>query len=189
MSEKKRFPLSRAEEIGRDLAFAIQPWCEIVEVAGSIRRRKPTVGDIEIVYVPSFTMEKDGFFDTKRKCLVDGVIQNLVCRGIIAPRQHENGAGMSWGEKNKLAVHLASGIPVDFFATKAECWPNYLVCRTGGAINNTRIAAAGKRLGLKWHPYGIGFEHLGNGEWRVVKSEADVYRIVNLPYLPPEKRP
>ena len=182
MSEKKRFPLSQAEEVALDLVNYLRGWCEIIEIAGSIRRRKPKVGDIEIVYVPRFAMEKDGLFDTKRTCLADAVIQNLITRKIISPR------GIAWGEKNKFAVHLASGIPVDFFATKRECWPNYLVCRTGGAINNTRIATAGKWLGLKWHPYGIGFVKLGNGEWLVVKSEADVYRFVNLPFLPPEKR-
>ena len=36
----------------------------------------------------------------------------------------------------------ASGIPVDFFATTEEAWFNYLVCRTGPAELNTRIASA-----------------------------------------------
>ena len=189
MSEKKRFPLEQAEEIGRELVDLLRPWCEIVEIAGSIRRRKKTVGDIEIVYVPRFVLAADGFFDSKKTSAADIALARLEQSGIIARREHEEGGVMSWGEKNKLAVHLASGIPVDFFATAGDCWPNYLLCRTGGALNNTRIAMAAKSRGLKWHPYGKGFEVLKTGTMFPVKSEADVYRLAGLPYLPPEKRP
>ena len=48
----------------------------------------------------------------------------------------------AWGPKNKLAVHVESGIPVDLFATSAESWWNYLVCRTGPAASNIAIAQA-----------------------------------------------
>lgn len=46
-----------------------------------------------------------------------------------------------WGEKNKLAVHVRTGIPVDFFAATEANWWNYLVCRTGGEQNNIAIAS------------------------------------------------
>ena len=189
MSEKRRFPLEQAEEIGRELVDLLRPWCEIVEIAGSIRRRKKTVGDIEIVYVPRFVLVSDGLFDSKKESVADMLFTSLEQQGRIARRIHENGGIMSWGEKNKLALHLESGIPVDFFATSSDCWPNYLVCRTGGALNNTRIAMAAKGCGLKWHPYGKGFEVLKTGQMLEVKSETDVYRLAGLPYLPPEKRP
>jgi len=44
------------------------------------------------------------------------------------------------GPLNKLAVYVGSGIPVDLFATTEECWFNALVCRTGSAETNVKIA-------------------------------------------------
>jgi len=76
---------------------------------------------------------------------------------------------------------------VDLFATTELAWCNCLVCRTGNAENNVRIALAAKEKGLMWHPYKHGFTDQ-RGKWLVVKSEEDVYRIVGLPYLEPWER-
>lgn len=51
----------------------------------------------------------------------------------------------TWGDKNKLAIHIPSGIHVDFFATTERAWHNYLVCRTGGAENNIAISTAAQK--------------------------------------------
>ena len=43
--------LANARAIAESLACAMRPWCDRVEIAGSIRREKPEVGDIEIVAI------------------------------------------------------------------------------------------------------------------------------------------
>jgi DNA polymerase/3'-5' exonuclease PolX len=93
-----------------------------------------------------------------------------------------------WGEKNKLARLSESQIPLDLFATTEECWANYLVCRTGGAETNTRIATEAQRRGLKWNPYGPGFTHLATGRTIQITTEADVFKTVGLNPISPEKR-
>ncbi len=82
-----------------------------------------------------------------------------------------------WGEKNKLAVHVASGVPVDLFAATEANWFNYLVCRTGPGESNIAIASAAKAMGWQWHPYGTGFSRpVGLGtEGRAVASEREVF--------------
>lgn len=85
-------------------------------------------------------------------------------------------------------MHTASGIPVDFFAATVENWFNYLVSRTGGADNNTFVASAAMKKGLRWNPYGPGFID-AEGRDVVVESEADVYRIAGLPWQEPWERP
>jgi DNA polymerase/3'-5' exonuclease PolX len=88
--------------------------------------------------------------------------------------------------------HVASGIPVDLFATTEACWHNYLVCRTGPAESNIRIAAAAKARGWKWNPYGEGFSRggplAGPEEARALRSEREVFEFVGLPYTEPEER-
>jgi DNA polymerase/3'-5' exonuclease PolX len=96
--------------------------------------------------------------------------------------------GTAWGPKNKLAVHVASGIGIDFFeATKRNFW-TVLVCRTGSAESNMRVCQAAEARGLKWNPY-LGFEDRRTGELLFVpESEEAVFTHVGLPYLEPSKR-
>ncbi|MHB9007630.1 MAG: DNA polymerase/3'-5' exonuclease PolX, partial [Limisphaerales bacterium] len=67
-------------------------------------------------------------------------------------------------------------------------WANYLVCRTGPATLNTRIASLAQARGLKWNPYGSGFLDQANGRDVVVTTEEEVFAAVGLPCLPPEQR-
>jgi DNA polymerase/3'-5' exonuclease PolX len=185
---KIRFPLADAEIVARDLLVALAPACERIEIAGSIRRRRPDVGDVEIVYVPRWQTDvpdPGDFFRHTAINLVDGAIANLERCGVLGRRTNAVGREM-FGEKNKLAVHVASGIPVDLFATSEECWWNYLVCRTGGAESNVRIAAAAQRIGCKWTPYGSGF--LTPRGMAPMHSEEEVFAFVGLPHLPPASR-
>lgn len=192
MSDKRRWPLDEARAVAVEIVTALRSHCERIEVAGSIRRRRETVGDIEIVYVsrvgeavfPGELLPRVGD-------LVNTGIGRLMSDGVLARRPLKNGA-TAFGHRNKLLVHVTSGIPVDLFSTGASCWWNYLVCRTGGAVSNTRIAMAAKRQGMKWTPYGPGFEIIcGGGMRRVLRasSERDVFDAVGLPYLEPWERP
>ena len=44
--------LEKAEKIARKYVDLLAPFCERIEIAGSTRRKKPEVGDIEIVCIP-----------------------------------------------------------------------------------------------------------------------------------------
>lgn len=183
---KTKFPVARAQAVAEVLRLALEDFCERIEIAGSIRRRKPEVGDVEIVFVPKMQTIPDGLFDTKEISQAGHVIDALVRAGALARRKNVNGSEM-WGAKNKLALHVATGIPVDFFATTEAAWFNYLVCRTGGAENNTRLAMAAQDKGWKWNPYGPGFTD-ARGEIVPVKSERDVFELLGLDYLEPWER-
>ena len=45
-------PLKRAKDIAAKVVEALQPFCTRIEVAGSIRRERPEVGDIDLVIEP-----------------------------------------------------------------------------------------------------------------------------------------
>jgi DNA polymerase/3'-5' exonuclease PolX len=126
------------------------------------------------------------FGATRQVNLVDLELDLLLKAGTIEKRLNVRGSE-SWGERNKLARHVTSQIPIDLFEATPANWFNYLVCRTGSAESNTRIAGAAQAKGWKWHPYGSGFtDHEGNPV-RVL-SEADVFSHAGLPYLEPWER-
>lgn len=192
MSDKKKFPHVIASAVAAELLFDLGPSAHRMAVAGSIRRLKPTVGDIELLFIPRLEQlpARDLFGqDVPVRNLAEEVIAGWLARGVLKKRLNVNGSEM-WGDKNKLAVHDTTGIPVDLFAATEANWFNYLVCRTGPGESNIRIAEAARRKGWMWNPYGEGFSRgVGLGRERIgVTSEREVFEFVGLPYLEPEKR-
>lgn len=188
-SEKRKWPRDEARRVGLAIVDALREFCadERVMICGSIRRKKPMVGDVEIIYIPRMVpLESRDFFAPPEKVpATDAVLGKMLGEGILAKRKNVNGSEM-WGEKNKLAVHVETGIPVDLFTATPENWWNYVVCRTGGAENNMAIASAAIRKGWKWNPYDAGFSQ--GSRLHKVSSERDVYDFVGLPYKEPEER-
>jgi DNA polymerase/3'-5' exonuclease PolX len=148
------------------------------------------VGDVEILYIPRFEDRRRDMFALSPANLADEAIEALLLTGVLRKRPSKTKT-FAWGVKNKLALHR-SGIPVDLFAATPENWFNYLVCRTGPADSNTRIAMEAQKRGWKWNPYGNGFSRggvlAGPPEEHVVRSERDVFEFVGLPYAEPEER-
>ena len=189
MSDKPKFPAATAMAVADSLVHFLRPFSDRIIVAGSLRRLKAYVGDVEILYIPKFEERKhpEDMFIMRFENLVDEQIAELEKTGVLERRKNVNGSEM-FGPKNKLMRHIATGIPVDLFATTADAWFNYLTCRTGPADSNTRICVAAQRKGWKWNPYGNGFTNNRTGETKVMESEEAVFKFVGLPYLPPEKR-
>ena len=186
---KTKFPRAAALAVAAELCDALRPVTSRLIVAGSLRRRKAAVGDVEVLFVPRFHTEPDGFFDTKEVNLADDLLGLLLAKGALARRKNVNGSEM-WGAKNKLALHVASGIPVDLFTATEESWFNYLVCRTGPGESNIAIASAAQAKGWKWNPYGAGFSRqIGlTTEQHIVTSEREAFEFVGLPFKEPWER-
>lgn len=177
--------------VARELCGALRPVTLRLCVAGSLRRGRQDVGDVEILYVAATEQRQRDLFHVEAFDLAAAEIERLLRTGVLEKRVSLRGA-TSWGAKNKLAVHRASGIPVDLFAATEENWWNYLVCRTGSAESNQRIATAAIQKGWHWNPYGPGFSRDGPPtaarEVVAVSSEEEVFAFVGLPYRPPHLR-
>lgn len=184
---KPRFPHATGMKVAAEICRALKPACERLIVAGSLRRHKPRIGDLEILYIAKTELRRDPFdmFGTITVDLAEETIATLEKSGILERRQNVKGSE-SYGPKNKLMRHCATGLPVDLFAATPLNWWNYLVCRTGPAESNMLICLAARARGWKWNPYGAGFSH--EGEIRPMTSEAEVFEFVGLPYLKPESR-
>lgn len=194
---KLKFPLADAVPVANWLVTMLDPVCLRVQVAGSIRRRKPEVGDVEILFIPRLQRvhAPQGDLFTPAEAwdnAAEKKILELEQGGLLARRKTATGRD-TYGPKNKLMVHVATGIPVDLFTATEQNWFNLLVCRTGPAESNTRIASAAQWRGWKWTPYGLGFTRVadpdgGLEEVHRVGSEQDVFDFVGLPFKDPQDR-
>jgi DNA polymerase/3'-5' exonuclease PolX len=186
--DKPRYPREAALEVARELCRALKPVTTRLIVAGSLRRRATTVGDVEILYIPRTEPRQIDLLTHGPASLADDVLNQLLADGTITRRLNKNGSA-TWGAANKLAVHTRSSIPVDLFETTEASWWNYLVCRTGPATSNTRIAIEARMHGYRWNPYASGFTSLTDGTATpAMTSEQDVFAFVHLPYCEPWDR-
>lgn len=168
--------LEKAKVIAEKIKAVLESSCERVEIAGSIRRQKPDVGDIELLVIPKYIAGVD---------MLDAKIKTLIHFDMLGYRLNKLGSKV-YGPKNKLLVHLPSGIGVDIFSTTEDEWPVSLVVRTGGKSTNQEIATRALERGMKFRAYGDGFDtpdgHLP------CRSEQEVFQAVGLRYLAPEER-
>jgi len=169
--------LEKAKAIAEKIKAILESSCERIVVAGSIRRQKPDVGDIELLCIPKYIAGVD---------MLDAKIQTMIHFDMLGYRLNKLGSKV-YGPKNKLLVHLPSGIGVDVFSTPEECWPVALVVRTGGERTNKEIASRAIEHGMRFHAYGRGFTR-ADGSELVCQSEADVFRAVGLAYREPWER-
>ena len=155
-------------------------------VAGSLRRGKTEVGDVEILYVPKFETRTEDMFSTRRVDIAGECLDAMLTRGDISKRPSVRGT-FAWGAQNKLALHR-SGVPVDFFATTEEKWWVSLVIRTGGLAMNMELTTGAQRLGRSLNAYGSGVT-CSDGTVIQATSEEHVFELCGVKYRPPEVRP
>jgi DNA polymerase (family 10) len=188
VSDKPQFPFAKAAAIADELVAALKPHCERIAIAGSLRRQKPTVGDVEILLVPTMGVQKVDLFATAQVSNADVAIAELLAKGTLAKRPNAKGS-FTWGDQNKLAVHAASGIPVDFFATTAAEWYRSLVIRTGPSKFNIRLITTAKRRGIQVHAYqSPGLVDIATGKPIPYTSERDFVEKCGVRYLEPWQR-
>lgn len=181
MSEGVKRPLYTAKYIASEMRMLLVESCERIEIAGSIRREKPEVGDGELVAIPR---------------VVDGV--NLLHQRLDAlvamnmpggPRKADitdkNGkVSQRWGDEYRAVSY--SGMKFDIFMTDADSWGYQFLLRTGPAEGNTLIMSK-----LKWKkaPFRVEKGEVLLGETRVpVRNEDDFFFLIGLPYMEPKDR-
>lgn len=186
MSDRKKYPNPWAMNVAQELQAILAPACERIAIVGSLRRGKAMVGDIELLFVPRRAARPDGLFDNRIVDVCSEVCEKLLTDGVLAKRPNVNGH-FTWGELNKLAVHVASGIPVDLFATTVNAWWVALVIRTGSKETNLRLTTGAQKQGASLMAYGVGVKW-SNGEITPAGSEKSVFELCGVPYLEPKDR-
>lgn len=179
---KTKWPLAEAEGIAGALVADLLPVCRRIEVAGSVRRRKDLVGDIEIVAIPRY--EPAGLFGD---CLANRLWEHLHQSGAYRFSKGDNPDGRYY----QLALPAHPDLQVDLFLAQPENWGLILLVRTGSAEFSAAMLARWKRV------QGIGREGAGSVDGRLVTrdgavvstpEEETVFRLLGLVSVPPERR-
>lgn len=186
MNDRPRFPHARALVVAEELQAMLSPACERIAIVGSLRRLKPDVGDIELLFIPRKATRPDGLFDVVEVSVADEVLDTRLRDGTLVKRPNVNGV-FTWGDANKHAIHVASGIPIDFFATRPANWWVSLVIRTGSKDTNLRLTTGAQSQGASLMAYGPGVRW-SNGTVTEATSERHVFELCKVPYLEPQKR-
>lgn len=185
---KRRFLLEDADRVAADLVAQLAPSCARIAVAGSVRRRKPAVGDIELLAVPLIDRMADLFGQPtgQQYSHLDAKLEELRAGGTLALRLNIHGL-RTYGPLNKLMLHVPSGIPVDLFAATPENWGMALLVRTGPAAFNVLVMTRLIKLGLRGHAYGGVTDVRGKREIACPTEQA-VFVLLNWGYMEPWER-
>jgi DNA polymerase/3'-5' exonuclease PolX len=169
--------LSLAELLERRLA----PSCERILIAGSIRRRKSEIGDIELVAQPKLTTEFDmfGFETGNHYSQLDGALTELRTEGYTKN-----------GDKYKQFIY--EGVTVDLFIASPETWGAIATIRTGSAdfthwLVTSRRHGGGCPSGLKVSGGRVMYEHVG-GEAFDTGTEEKFFQVLEQRWIEPTER-
>jgi len=156
---------NRAEEYTQPLVEYLQKLSAVekLSVAGSYRRKKETVGDIDI--------------------LVTGQDKTAIMDHFVAYEDVDD--IISQGE-TKSSVRLRGGLQVDLRVVAGESFGAALVYFTGSQDHNIQTRHIAREKGLKVNEYGIFKE--GRDESIAGQTEDEVYHALDLPYIQPELR-
>lgn len=181
-ARERRYRLSEADELVPPLLEHLrgEPGVERLEVAGSYRRRRETIGDVDILAVAedpeAVSARMTGY----------GAVTDVI------------GAGGT-----KTSVTLRTGLQVDLRVVPAESWGAALVYFTGSKEHNIRLRQRALDRGLRVSEYGVfrvpegeeGEEReteergrASEGERVAGETEEEVYEALGLPWIPPEIR-
>jgi len=153
------------------VATAIRQWMqqsphvERLEVAGSYRRGKDTIGDLDFLVVSK-----------NPEAVMDHFAAVADAVGVL-------GRGPT-----KISIRLEGGLQCDLRVVPAESFGAALQYFTGSKDHNIIVRGRAKDRGLKVNEYGV-FRVEGDKETFVAgNTEEDVYAAIDLPWMPPELR-
>ena len=150
----------RAEQM---LAFVrLHPATERVEIAGSLRRMKETIGDLDIVAA-----------STDPASLADAFAEASFADEVLA-------------HGPKKVFILSDGIEVDLRIVAPEAYGTLLHHFTGGQSHNIALRERAVKMGINISEYGLA--QATTGDYKPVATEEELYSRLGLAYIPPELR-
>lgn len=169
MSNNTQIPYQEAKAIADKVVLLLSPHCHRIEIAGSIRREKDIVGDIEIVCIPK--PYQTGLFQ-------DGIAE-------IVNQWKKVKGELEYGKSKYTQRILPEGIKLDLFFAEPGNWGSILAIRTGSADYSHKVLANG------WVKRGYKSEGgylTQNGKTYEVREEKDLFDRIGLPYVEPKFR-
>jgi DNA polymerase/3'-5' exonuclease PolX len=176
---KTKIPLAQARAIAERWKQRLQPAFTNLVIAGSIRRQRPEVGDIELVGIPKPVTVPD-MFDNQVD-ISDEVITNML---------EAAGAVLNKNGRRQKQAKLPDGTSLELYIVRPPSqFGVQLVLRTGSEEFSRRIVTQRNKRGLL--PSHARVE--GGAVWVAdapleMPNESDFFAFCELPYVRPEER-
>ena len=163
-SQERRMLLDEANALAEHMLRFVRshPACERAEVAGSLRRQKETIGDLDLV---AASRDQESLADAFAGAqFVDEVLAHGPTKVFIK----------------------AGGVEVDLRIVAPEAFGALLHHFTGGQAHNIALRERAVKMGLNISEYGLA--QAGTHRYEPVATEAEIYARLGLDYIPPELR-
>jgi DNA polymerase (family X) len=164
LKAKDRQPIEKIQPIAEKLLKKVRSWPEVIraELAGSLRRKEPTVGDIDII-ASSKTPEK-----VTAKFAKLAQVKKVIAQG-----------------KTKTAIWMKNNFEADLRVVDDSCYGAALQYFTGPKNFNIKTRRIAIKKGYKLSEYGL--FNRKTGEIIAGKTEKEIFEQLGLPYIKPEK--
>jgi DNA polymerase (family X) len=165
---RPRIPLEQARQIGNTLLKEVNniPGVINASLAGSLRREKDTIGDIDIIITALHKNHKKIINRFTRLSMVNKILASGETRASVLLHQ-----------KNMQA---------DIRVVEVDEYGSALLYFTGSKEHNIQLRSMAKRKGWKINEYGV-FDMV-TGKRLAGETEEGIYKLFGLSYIPPEKR-
>ena len=163
--------LERGQKMAAEVIKRLSPYCQTtvrpgnkvrhwIEVAGSIRRKKPFVNDIDLVLIPTD-------------------LWNLHTELMKLGQLKMSG--------QKIIRVMVGNTQIDIYVADEDTWATLLLIRTGSAENNIRLATLAKKKA--WHLAASGDGLFNERGQRIAgDTEESIYEALGLRYEEPWER-
>jgi DNA polymerase (family 10) len=179
--------LSQARAYADKIVKWLDPYCERIEVAGSIRRERPICNDVDLVVIPKSEHKTDllGAIESQRNLLHEFLT------GYVADQDGK--AHWLAGQEKPDGRNLLLQLPrcqLDIFCATTQTFGSLLLCRTGSKEHNIWLASRATRFCCHWFIYAglkVGGDAIAS-HCLIAHSEEAIYEALKLPWIPPQER-
>jgi DNA polymerase (family 10) len=163
-AQERRMLLDQATALAEHMLEFVRshPSTVRAEVAGSLRRQKETIGDLDLVAA-----------STDQKALADAFAEAPFVDEVLAHGP------------TKVFI-VCNGVEIDLRIVEPEAFGSLLHHFTGGQAHNIALRERAVKMGINISEYGLAKE--GTGAYEPVATEEELYGRLGLPYIPPELR-
>lgn len=190
---KRKIPARQADILARKIRDELAVGCEEIEVAGSLRRRAPFVGDLELVARPRWRPALFG--DGKDFDELHEAVSRLVALGSLSWREVSTGkvirppkTAENAGRKYYPLIATRSGVPLDLFVVRPPAtWGVIFAIRTGDRDFSRCLVQRAAKLGHGVTEGALRAER-GMGAAFDTSTERAFFEAIRAPWVPPEER-
>ena len=180
--------LAKASIQANAVLIALYPFCEGLKIAGSIRREKLEVHDIDIVAMP-----KD-FVTIGPLGVPVSFAKEIVWSQLFPKALKQLGLKVEASGQELLRCSYYDGFQVDIYRARPETWGVILLMRTGSRAHNVKLCAIAKSKGLMLSAsrgilaYWIDGKCIPQGNVIASRSEEEIFAALGLGFVEPQNR-